>query len=71
MKVKRTGNNVNIYDGERLILHLDKNGDTFTILHIFKRSRDIPLLASGSDSFPNFTLSQIYSSDYLNYRQTP
>lgn len=33
MEVKRNGNNVNIYDGERLILHLDKNSDTFTAVN--------------------------------------
>ena len=33
MKVKRSGNNVNIYDGERLLLHLDKNGNIFTAVN--------------------------------------
>lgn len=33
MKVKRNKNNVNVYDGERLILHIDKNADIYTAVN--------------------------------------
>lgn len=33
MEVKRNGNNVNVYDGKKLILHLDKNNGIYTAVN--------------------------------------
>ena len=33
MNVKRTGNNINVYDGEKLILHIDKNANIYTVVN--------------------------------------
>ena len=29
MIIKKNGNNINIYDGKKLVLHLDRRGDVF------------------------------------------
>lgn len=63
MEVKRTGNNVNIYDGERLLLHLDKNGDIFTAANDGVRiSAKIEKLSDTATKFSNVCLKKMNSS---------
>ena len=63
MEVKRTGNNVNIYDGERLLLHLDKNGDTFTAANYSMRiSAKIEKLSDTTTKFSGISLKKMNSA---------
>lgn len=63
MEVKRTGNNVNIYDGKRLILHPHKNGDTFTAVNDAVRiSAKIEKLSDTATKFSDVSLKKINSS---------
>lgn len=63
MEVKRTGNNVNIYDGERLLLHLDKNGDIFTAANDGVRiSAKIEKLSDTETKFSDVSLKKMNSS---------
>lgn len=63
MEIKRTGRNVNIYDGKRLILHLDKNGDTFTAVNDSVRiSAKIEKISDTSTKFSCVSLKKINSS---------
>lgn len=63
MEVKRTGNNVNIYDGERLLLHLDKNGDIFTAANDSVRiSAKIEKLSDTATQFSGVSLKKMNSS---------
>ena len=63
MKVKRTRNNVNIYDGERLLLHLDKNGDIFTAANDGVRiSAKIEKLSDTATKFSDVSLKKMNSS---------
>ena len=63
MEVKRTGNNVNIYDGERLLLHLDKNGDTFTAVNDGVRiSAKIEKMSENTIKFSDVNLKRLNSS---------
>lgn len=63
MEVKRTGNNVNIYDGERLLLHLDKNGDIFTAANDSVRiSAKIEKLSDTATKFSDACLKKMNSS---------
>lgn len=63
MEVKRSGNNVNIYDGERLLLHLDKNGDTFTAVNDAVRiSAKIEKLSDKATKFSDVSLKKMNSS---------
>ena len=63
MEVKRTGNNVNIYDGERLLLHLDKNGDTFTAANDSMRiSAKIEKMNDTETKFSDVSLKKVNSA---------
>lgn len=63
MEVKRTGNNVNIYDGERLLLHLDKNGDIFTAVNCSVRiSAKIEKLSDKATKFSGVSLKKMNSA---------
>ena len=63
MEVKRTGNNVNIYDGERLLLHLDKNGDIFTAANDGVRiSAKIEKLSDTTTKFSGISLKKMNSA---------
>ena len=63
MEVKWTGNNVNIYDGERLLLHLDKNGDIFTAANDGARiSAKIEKLSDTATKFTDVSLKKMNSS---------
>ena len=63
MEVKRTGNNVNIYDGKRLILHLHKNGDIFTAINgSVKISAKIEKINDTSTKFSGVSLKKMNSS---------
>ena len=63
MEVKRTGNNVNIYDGERLILHLDKNGDIFTAANDSVRiSAKIEKMSDTATKFSDVSLKKMNTS---------
>ena len=63
MEVKRTGNNVNIYDGETLLLHLDKNGDIFTAANDGVRiSAKIEKLSDTETKFSDVSLKKMNSS---------
>lgn len=63
MEVKRSGNNVNIYDGERLLLHLDKSGDTFTAVNDGVRiSAKIEKLSDTTTKFSGISLKKMNSS---------
>lgn len=63
MEVKRTGNNVNIYDGERLLLHLDKNGDIFTAANDGVRiSAKIEKLSDTATKFSGVSLKKMNSA---------
>ena len=63
MEVKRTGNNVNIYDGERLLLHLDKNRDMFTAVNGSVRiSAKIEKLSDTATKFSGVSLKKMNSA---------
>lgn len=63
MKVKRSGNNVNIYDGERLLLHLDKNGNIFTAVNDSVRiSAKIEKISDTSTKFSDVSLKKMNSA---------
>lgn len=63
MEVKRSGNNVNIYDGERLLLHLDKNGDIFTAANDGVRiSAKIEKLSDTATKFSGVSLKKMNSA---------
>ena len=60
MEVKKTGNNVNIYDGGKLILHLDKNGDTFTAVNDGVRiSAKIEKMSDTATKFSDVSLKRM------------
>lgn len=63
MEVKRSGNNVNIYDGKRLLLHLDKNGDTFTAVNDGVRiSAKIEKMSDTATKFSDVSLKRMNST---------
>ena len=63
MKVKRNGNNVNIYDGKRLILHIDKNGDIYTPINYSVRiSAKIEKLSDTATKFSGVSLKKMNSA---------
>ena len=63
MEIKRTDSNVNIYDGKRLILHLDKNGDTFTAVNDAARiSAKIEKLSENTTKFSEVNLKKMTSA---------
>ena len=63
MEIKRTGRNVNIYDGKRLILHLDKNGDTFTAVNDSVRiSAKIEKMSDTATKFSDVLLKKMNSA---------
>lgn len=63
MKVKRSGNNVNIYDGERLLLHLDKNENIFTAVNDSVRiSAKIEKMSDTATKFSDVSLKKMNSA---------
>lgn len=63
MEVKRSGNNVNVYDGKRLLLHLDKNGDIFTATNDSVRiSAKIEKISDAATKFSSVSLKKMNSS---------
>ena len=63
MEIKRTGSNINIYDGKRLILHLDKNGDIFTAVNDSVRiSAKIEKLSDTATKFSGVSLKKMNSA---------
>ena len=63
MEVRRTGNNVNIYDEKRLILHIDKNGDIYTATNDNVRiSAKIEKLSENTTKFSEVNLKRMNSA---------
>ena len=63
MEIKRNGNNVNIYDDKRLLLHLDKTGYIFTAVNDSVRiSAKIEKISDTSTKFSCVSLKKINSS---------
>lgn len=62
MEVKRNGNNVNVYDGNKLILHLDKNNGIYTAVNDYvKVSARIEKLDEKRTKFSEVSLKKMNS----------
>lgn len=63
MEVKIIGNNVNIYDDGRIILHIDKNGDIYTAVNNNVRiSAKIEKMSDTTTKFSDVSLKRMNSS---------
>lgn len=63
MEIKKNGNNVNIYDEKKLILHIDKQGDIYTAINDSVRIlARIKKISDTETEFSNVSLKRINSS---------
>lgn len=72
MEIKKNGNNVNIYDGKKLILHIDKHNNIYTAINDSVRiSAKIERISDTETKFSDVSLKRINSSGKMVKNASP